>query len=489
MKKSIKLLVASLMAMVGFAACTTEPALEELEGKYPAPEQYNLTTLLAQERVKGDKVHNFNLLLATEGVTLNGENYGGSGAVLDIQFVGSKYYLESISYSAAAASEAKNGNYIVGAEGSAVYVIDNGAATRKEISKGSLIVEAGEGAYTIYGNLWLADDSVAAIESTVALAYEPFPEPTKLTQALSATSNLANGINTVTLQLATADIYSELDMTTWQTIWHGEGFYLSTDIYSPDGYLHEGTYKANAVGGVVGEGEFGIGYDTEMDFGWGPMLMENWGTCWWTVAGGVATAEKILEGEITVSKKGSKYTITYKGGGLWCEFNGAIDALNPDAGQGGGGEDTTDYEELSVLLSAQSNVAFGTPSLTFNMATEGVSSSLDTTTYQTVYSGTGNYLAMDIYSADGTLAEGTYTANAVGGTIAEGEFGIGYDTEMWGMTMENWGTCWWTVTDGATSAEKVLDGTLTVAKDGDNYTITLESSVVNAQYVGTITIP
>ena len=107
-------------------------------------------------------------------------------------------------------------------------------------------------------------------------------------------------------------------------------------------------------------------------------------------------------------------------------------------------------------------------------------------TWTTTYSGTGNYLALDIYSADGKLAPGTYNACATGGAIGAGEFGIGYDTEMWGTQFFNWGTCWWTVTDGATSAQKVLDGTVTVSLDGGNYTVVLQSSTVNARYVGPI---
>ena len=35
---------------------------------------------------------------------------------------------------------------------------------------------------------------------------------------------------------------------------------------------------------------------------------------------------------------------------------------------------------------------------------------------------------------------------------------------------------------------KVTDGTLTVSVDGDIYTISLQSSLVNAQYIGTLTL-
>lgn len=148
------------------------------------------------------------------------------------------------------------------------------------------------------------------IRSAVSLVYEPDPEPVILSTVLSATSNLANGINSVTMQLAQDGIYSEMDMTTFQTIWYGEGNYLSIDLYSADGFLHEGTYTANSEGGVIGEGQFGIGYDTTVDWGWGPMEMKDWGTCWWTVNDGVTSAEKILDGTLTVEVDGETYTIT-----------------------------------------------------------------------------------------------------------------------------------------------------------------------------------
>ena len=104
-------------------------------------------------------------------------------------------------------------------------------------------------------------------------------------------------------------------------------------------------------------------------------------------------------------------------------------------------------------------------------------------------SGEGNYLKFDAYSADGKLAAGVYRASAVGGVVGEGEFSIGYDTTVdwgWGpMEVTNWGTCWMTHNaDGSETGVKITDGTLTVEISGETYTITLESSVLNAQYVG-----
>ena len=462
--KLIYKIFAAAASILALSSCV-ESAIEPMTGKYGKPVVYEMNTLASQSVEKGDKYRTFT-------VELSGDN----NTSMTLKMVNDKYFLADGSYTPAPADQAKKNTYIVG----------NGGTTFNNIpvETGSIKVAQGEGTYSFAGILWLADESIVEIKSTVALVYEPDPEPVKLSTVLSATSNLANGVQTVTMQLAQDGIYSEKDMTTWQTIWHGEGNYLAIDLYSADGYLHEGTYSASAVGGVVGEGEFGIGYDTTVDWGWGPMEMKDWGTCWWSVSNGAATAKKILEGTINVSKKGSKWVIELISGEgkemIWAKFEGAIEALT-DGGNAGGSDDA-DYIELTTLLSATKNQGV----LTINMAQDGISSTTDPNTWQTIWEGEGNYLAADIYSADGKLYTGEYKACAVGGVVGEGEFGIGYDTTVdwgWGpMEMKDWGTCWWTVADGATSAEKVLDGTMTVAMEGDNVVIKLKSSVVNAKF-------
>lgn len=458
--KLIYKIFAVAASILALSSCV-ESAIGPMTGKYEKPVVYEMNTLASQSVEKGDKYRTFT-------VELSGDN-----ASMTLKMVNDKYFLADGSYTPAPADQAKKNTYIVG----------NGGTTFNNIpvETGSIKVAQGEGTYSFAGMLWLADESIVEIKATVALVYEPDPEPVKLSTVLSATSNLANGVQTVTMQLAQDGIYSETDKTTWQTIWHGEGNYLAIDLYSADGYLHEGTYSASAVGGVVGEGEFGIGYDTTVDWGWGPMEMKDWGTCWWSVSNGTATAKKILKGTINVSKKGSKWVIELISGEgkemIWAKFEGAVDALTD-----GGSEDDADYIELTALLSATKNQGL----LTINMAQDGISSTTDPNTWQTTWEGEGNYLATDIYSPDGKLYTGEYKACAVGGTVGEGEFGIGYDTTVdwgWGpIEVKDWGTCWWTVADGATSAEKILDGTMTVAMEGDNVVIKLKSSIVNAKF-------
>ena len=413
---------------------------------------------------KGDKTRTFTVELS------------GSNATLSMKLVGDKYFLADGSYTPATADQAKKNTYIVG----------NGGTTFNNIpvESGSIKIAQGTGTYSFSGILWLADESIVDFKSTVNLAYEPDPEPIKLTQVISATSNVANGTNSVTINLGTDGISSTTDPTTWQTIWTGEGNYLAVDFYSADGFLYPGTYKPSATGGVIAEGEYGIGWDPGDLWGIG-MVFENWGTCWWTVSGGATSAEKISEGDIIVEKSGSKYTITYNHNGLWMTFNGKIEAVDPDGGSGNTGDDT-DYVELTSLISATSNVANGTKSLTINVGQEGLSSTTDPTTWQTVWEGEGNYLALDIYSEDGKLYTGTYNAGTTGGVINAGEFGIGWDPgDLWGigMVFENWGTCWWNVAGGAAvAAGKVTDGTVQVLVEGTDLVIKLKSTLVNAKF-------
>ena len=463
--KLIYKIFAVAASILALSSCV-ESAIGPMTGKYEKPVVYEMNTLASQSVEKGDKYRTFT-------VELSGDN-----ASMILKMVSDKYFLADGSYTPAPADQAKKNTYIVG----------NGGTTFNNIpvETGSIKVAQGEGTYSFAGILWLADESVIEIKSTVALVYEADPEPVKLSTVLSATSNLANGTKSLTINLGTDGISSTTEPPTWQPVWTGTGNYLALDIYSADGYLHEGTYTASAAGGTINEGEFGIGWDPGDIWNIG-IAFENWGTCWWDVAGGAATInQKVTEGSVTVTRKGSKWVIELVSGEgksmLWTKFEGAIDALTDPALGGGGNVDDTDYVELTKLLSATKNQGL----LTINMAQDGISSTTDPNTWQTTWEGEGNYLAADIYSADGKLYTGEYKACAVGGAVGEGEFGIGYDTTVdwgWGpMEMKDWGTCWWTVADGATSAVKILDGTMTVAMEGDNVVIKLKSSVVNAKF-------
>ena len=110
MKKTIKSFLFAFEALFDFSACTEVPAIDDLNGKYPEPDTYTMNSLLFEERVQGESVHNFNLIVATEGLTLEGETYAGSGAALSLKLLDNKSTLTTQSYTAATADKAKKGN-------------------------------------------------------------------------------------------------------------------------------------------------------------------------------------------------------------------------------------------------------------------------------------------------------------------------------------------------------------------------------------------
>ena len=154
-----------------------------------------------------------------------------------------------------------------------------------------------------------------------------------------------------------------------------------------------------------------------------------------------------LEGYILVNKKGSNYQITAVAGGKTYFFSGDIN-FEPDP----------DPLELTEVITAQKNAGI----VTMQLASSGISKT--TTQYwEEIWEGEGYCLALDLYSADGYLADGVYHPCAEGGVVNAGEFGIGWDNPDWGEYGLNWGTCLFEVGDGkATALKKITDGLITV---------------------------
>ncbi|MBR1570115.1 MAG: hypothetical protein IJ651_05230 [Bacteroidales bacterium] len=444
MKKNIFLIGCMVL---GLSACY-KSALDPLTGIYPAPTvvEFNPSAGCVASKVDGKRYFELNL---TDGSTN-----------MVATLVGDAYYLTANSYTEAEEVLAKKGNFVLG------KTTVNGT----QVKSGTITVGQNGENYTLKAVLFLADGTPYKMTWAGQLHFDPDPEPVALTQVFTAQSNLANGVQSVTLSLGSADISSSFDAATWTTTWSGNGNYLAIDLYSVDGYLHEGTYTASAVGGTINPGEFGIGYDTEF---WG-MTMYNWGTCWWTVDNGATSAEKITSGTITVEQKGSKWIITWGDESTypkWARFEGAIEALTNT----GGGSSSYDGVELTQNFGITDYTGWGMKMVGIELGSEGVVATPGG--WGNTYSGNGNYLKLEIYSADGKIAPGTYTASAEGGVIGEGEFGIGYDGSFGAS-----GTTWYTVSGDESTYQYVTDGTVTVELDGDSYKITIESSVVNARF-------
>lgn len=221
---------------------------------------------------------------------------------------------------------------------------------------------------------------------------------------------------------------------------------------------------------------------------------------------GYATAGNFITGAdgTTLTINGEKHLVTAgtikvaENGGTYT-FDGIVKLGNGEnysfkwTGSGLAWTGLPELKKLSVVTSAQSNLANGVKSVTLNLSDGNWSSTMDMTTWQTIYTGKGNYLAIDLYSEDGYLAAGTYSPSATGGAIEKGQYGIGWDPGdiyNMGMMFENWGTCWWTVDEAATpqtSAEKITTGNITVAIDENSvYTITVDNGELYVQFTGEI---
>lgn len=450
----------ALASVALFAAACTEDALDDLSGKYPAPAATTYTAATDNGVTKDGTKRIFDVTFT-----------GTAGETLNMKFVGDAYFLHAAAFTPADASVAKKGNYITGAGGSTYnsQAITDGVAT---------IAKDGDN-YTISGTLWLADGSAIRLGGGGTLVYEADPEAVALTKVLSFTDNRANGTNSLSIQLATAGVETYFDPATYQTAYLGSGNYLAVDFYSADGTLAPGTYSPAADASA--EFTYVKGWDPGDLWGIG-MFFTNWGTCWWTVDEGITSAVHIESGDITVKKSGNVYTISYNQDGIFFEFKGEIPQLNQGGDEPGPG---VEYIELSNCFVAQNNVANGGNSVTLKIADANINPTYVAEAWSWTYTGNGNYLSLDIYSADGTLADGTYTA-AANDALGAGNFAIGYDTEMWGMPMLNWGSCWFTVTDGQEAGQHIEDGTVTVTKSGSEYVITLESTVANARYTGAV---
>lgn len=188
------------------------------------------------------------------------------------------------------------GQYVLGADEIGKAVLAKTTVNGKAAKQGFITVGCRDSKYTITAQI---DGEVLAWTGTLPFVADP--APVALSVVLDAKAN-AGEVTTLTMNLATEGISQELDMTTYQTVWKGEGGYLALDLNTGDKYLVDGTYKACAEGGVVNTGEFGIGWDPGDLYGIG-WVFSDWGTCWWDVKDGAATATKITDGLVTVSSR------------------------------------------------------------------------------------------------------------------------------------------------------------------------------------------
>ena len=387
-------IISLMAAALAFVSCTST-ALDPLTGMFPDAQEPVLTTLNSSSFEKTATNRIFTLSFS-----------GNGGAAVEVSLVGARaqYYLESNVYGPG--------------EGTGCFLVGPTTINGKTVKSGNITVQKKAGdLYKLIFVLFDADGTPYRTKWEGDIVYEPDPEPVQLTKVFSAQSNVTSGTNSVTVSLGSAGVDATFDPMTYSTTYSGDGNFLAIDFYSKDGYLHEGTYKASAEGGVINEGEFGIGWDPGDLWGIG-INFTNWGTCWWTVVNGATSAEKVTSGTINVELKGNKYVITWGEENTyphWAVFNGEIPALLPAA------KPQADYSYTDVLSDAVDETfapvaGVKTHNLTLkNKAGEEVAwFSLVLKEGETNYD--GDYLCKE-------YAHEEYT------------FGNGYDLSAWGMGM------------------------------------------------------
>ena len=372
-------IISLMAAALAFVSCT-DTTLDPLTGMFPEAQEPVLTTLTESSFQKTETNRIFTLKFSGEG-----------GATVETSLVGARaqYYLEPNVYGPGES----NGCFLLGPT----------KVNGNPVKAGNITVQKKEGnLYKFIFVLFDANGTPYRTKWEGDILYEPDPEPVALTELLIAQAN-ANG--TVTFKLGTKGM--SVDMMGTPT---GDGYALTADLYSPDGYLHEGVYTAAPSSDAVGEGQYAPGYEYDLSE-WGMGIM-HWGTCWW--AGENVT--HITSEPITVEKKGSRFVITWGSEETyphWATFTGEIEALTP---QGGPSYDYTYTEGFS-----------GAVDNTFTPV-EGV------TTHNLVfYDAAGNDVAyFDLVLADGvTDLSGEYTCTEY--AHEPYTFGNGYDLSMWGM--------------------------------------------------------
>lgn len=444
MKKYILYIAAGILAL----SCS-KSALDPLTGKYPKPDTYTLTQFTQGERTK-DENGKFHFPLSITSA---------SGDQLSLVLMADTYYIPGITFSGNTSANAKAGNYL--ADESSFSPAGGSASTLN--TEGTLTVTKSDDHYTLAGYLWTVEGKAFRVEAAFDAVYEPEKEAQRMDLLLDAKSLESS----VLVYIGSGDINVGTDLA-GNPFFTGDGKVLMMELDSPDGKLYPGTY-------IVGENAKAGDFWT-YEYMPGMLFTGGSGTNWFGVKADGYDVTNLHAGVVTVTKTGSTYDIEYKDDAtdIWVAYTGPIEAL--------------DYEIIEYIpLSKVIEVAPGEGTVKVTLASEGIEATYNEMMYAWTYSGTGFHTTLELYSADGTVAPGSYKACAVPGWVQAGEFGIGFEYNyeyapgmFWPLDM---GSVWFSL-DGTEVKTYITDGMVNVSYEGDVCTIALESSVANAKFVG-----
>jgi hypothetical protein len=468
MKHILKIHLSAVIAagLLLFTACEKD-AIDDLTGKYPAPESYTLQ--LSSQRVqKQDATRVFTLVLAS------------ADASLSVELVGSRtsQLLEAGSYTAAAQGAAKSGNYVAG-YGTGGTIWKKGAASLNVID-GTIAVKRDGDAYTISGTVMLEDNTIIKVAYSGAIVFEPDPPAFTYTlevqkpyawtaDGATYTEVAGSQLNKITVSsdgmpVAYFEIVTAADIASY-----AGAYPVSSEIRDANGAAVQGVYMdlSQYVPGLIIEG--------------GSYLLDG------------EDKQYLSAGSIAIADNGGVLTFT----------SSDLAILDKATGQPKDGTQSINYAEatrvilLPNLLSASatnlaavSGGALTGYTVTLKLGEAGLTATPNEYGGLDI-SGTGKYISIDFSRDEATLPAGNYnivdnTTAAVGDAIA------GYVLDLGFMTM-NAGSMWISVDNNVPAETFITGGTVTVAESGGTYTITVNATTadgaVSAVYTGAITIP
>ena len=444
---------------LGTVSCT-ENAIDDLQGIYAAPTKVTVTSGSMVDKTKDGNLRTFTMeFTSTEGVSIK------------MDMVASSYYLAGTTYSIKDASAVKHGNFVSG----------KSTVNGEMITDGSLSITQDGDNYTINKSTLFTTNGSYSVTGSFTCAFE-VDDPTALSLKTSydamgnACQAVDNGNGTYTVTFTTGGYTEEFNWTTYSTDYSGEGNDLQVVFILPDGKLHEGTYKP-------GEGYVaGYSFMNDAYVAWGYPEFEDYaGTIWYSIANGVRVpASLITTGDIVVKKDGPLYTILLDQGkgGLFVQYEGALGELDPDGGSG------APIVMMNNVLGVSNYAALNWIGLIdIQLGNGTLSGTYDETTYTTTYSGSGDFLQIEVYSEQGvgTLERGTYEI-ADDNSFGPMKFKVGA-VGMYG----DGGTFIKSFIDGVGGeANFITEGTLTIEGEGDATKITLSTPDATYMFTGNI---
>lgn len=153
MKTTWKIFMFLITATIALVSCE-EDSLDPLTGKYSPPEEYDLTVLGTQDRVKDGPLYTFSINLMDE-----------ESNTLSMKLFSTDYVLPASDFTPS--NQAANKTYLLGTEGTTF----NG----QQITDGTISIAAQDSNYTVSGILYLADETVLKLTGAFTYAYQPDP--------------------------------------------------------------------------------------------------------------------------------------------------------------------------------------------------------------------------------------------------------------------------------------------------------------------------